>query len=1139
MDDAPGRPATTPDGAPVSGPDGSGAPEDEWQVEDPWAWAGIDAEEDLLDLSGHRVTAVLVSHDAAAWLPRTLDALATLTRRPDEIIAVDNESRDASADLLRSAVDEGTIDTLITGQRDFGFGAAVAHALVSTGQPAAGSTDWVWLLHDDVEVRPDTLEKLLVAVTREPSIEITGPKLVLVTEEGTRLISEVGSTISGTGRRELGLEPGELDQGQHDRGADTLGVSTCAMLVRRDVWDSLGGLAPEMPIFRDGVEFGWRAALAGHRVATAPGAEAAHLQAGRAGLRPDSAAGTHPDSVDRQLGLTIVAAHSTGAGRLGRWLRLVWGCLLRALGLLLGKAPGRAGDELRALGGFVGGGRRTAALRRRIAEVASTPESRAHAASLRPPWWHSWQVGLDATSTALTERRLARDDADTSLDELTGDDFAGAQARGPRISPLLVTVVLAVLASLVAARSVFGSGHLTGPALLPAPDRWLALLDGYLAPVTGAPDLSGGPWLGWLFLGSGVLAGQPDWLVTVLICGCVPLALLPAYGLLGHLVDDTRIRIWAAVGYALLPVLLGGTNQGRLSLSVVAVVLPLLVGAVRSLVLRRPGGEGAWRGAWGAGLALTVLVSFEPVLLPLAVLGGIVLACTVARQRRKIGRIGIALAVPLVVLSPWWPSVVHHWGRILVGPDAALGSTPPAPAVWHLLLGRDVGPGLPPLWITAVVLGSIWLIALVGLLLRTDSRAVRAGFCVALVGFAAAVLVSRTVVSLPPAGTEVRPAVAALLLVGFAGLLAAGSIGVDRVGTLLAGRSFGLWQPITVVTALVAVAAVLLGCGWWVVGGLAGPLERDRMEALPPYVRNAMAADTGVRTLAVDLTDAPDESADGGAARYFLLEDDQPRLGDAERGYALGMAAGAEDEVHDLVLRLVAGTADEQIAPDLSALGVAHIWVRGASTEQYSRIDNTPGLGTGSGDETGQVWSLPTPSRHQVAVLDDTQAEAIAVPGRTEGTVTLPAADSERVFRLAEAADPRWRAWLDDTELEPVDDPSGLQVFSVPPSAGTLRYALDASGRGWIALAQLAAVLVLAVLAAPSARRRETSAPVTTARRAAGLSSGGPKSADVPESEQRPEGPEQRPEGPEQDSGSPEQETQNIEQENENTEVER
>ena len=74
------------------------------------------------------------------------------------------------------------------------------------------------------------------------------------------------------------------------------------------------------------------------------------------------------------------------------------------------------------------------------------------------------------------------------------------------------------------------------------------------------------------------------------------------------MINDRRVRLWTCATYALLPVLLGGTNQGRLALSVVAISLPLLVMAARALVLRRTRTPEAWRGGWGAGVALVVLL---------------------------------------------------------------------------------------------------------------------------------------------------------------------------------------------------------------------------------------------------------------------------------------------------------------------------------------------------------------------------------------------------------------------------------------------------------------------------------------------------------------------------------------------------
>ena len=248
------------------------------------------------------------------------------------------------------------LDAVVTGPPRGGFGAGVAAALAAeseSGVAPAGSDDapdhWLWLLHDDAVPAADTLQQLLGHVVTDPSIDITGPKLVFPRRRhgAGHQISEVGVSIARTGRRDLGLDLGEIDQGQRDQPKQHLGVSTCGMLVRLADWRALDGLDPDVACFRDGVELGWRATARGLRVVTTPRAEMVHRQVGRAGLRPRGAGGRHPDRVDQQLGLLLVAGHAPTWRLPFAWLRLVLDCLIRALGYLLGKAPRRVRGRAR------------------------------------------------------------------------------------------------------------------------------------------------------------------------------------------------------------------------------------------------------------------------------------------------------------------------------------------------------------------------------------------------------------------------------------------------------------------------------------------------------------------------------------------------------------------------------------------------------------------------------------------------------------------------------------------------------------------------------------------------------------------------------------------------------------------------
>lgn len=56
-----------------------------------------------------------------------------------------------------------------------------------------------------------------------------------------RQLLEAGVSIARSGRRWTGLDRREQDQGQHDQVRTALSVSTAGMLIRRDVYEELGG----------------------------------------------------------------------------------------------------------------------------------------------------------------------------------------------------------------------------------------------------------------------------------------------------------------------------------------------------------------------------------------------------------------------------------------------------------------------------------------------------------------------------------------------------------------------------------------------------------------------------------------------------------------------------------------------------------------------------------------------------------------------------------------------------------------------------------------------------------------------------------------------------------------------------------
>jgi len=78
----------------------------------------------------HVVTAVIVAHDGAAWLPHVIDALLEQTRPVQRVVAVDTGSRDRSGAVLSGKLGPAVVFGM---DRGTGYGAAVARALQHKG----------------------------------------------------------------------------------------------------------------------------------------------------------------------------------------------------------------------------------------------------------------------------------------------------------------------------------------------------------------------------------------------------------------------------------------------------------------------------------------------------------------------------------------------------------------------------------------------------------------------------------------------------------------------------------------------------------------------------------------------------------------------------------------------------------------------------------------------------------------------------------------------------------------------------------------------------------------------------------------------------------------------------------------------
>jgi GT2 family glycosyltransferase len=1017
----------------------------------------------------HEVTAVLVAHDGERWLRGTLEALHGQVRPAQRLAVVDTGSTDSSRAILTEYVAEGDVIAL---PQDTGYGAAIAGAVdgLVRWTPEGDDGDrveWLWLLHDDCEPAPDALRHLLAAVDADRSVVVAGPKV-----RGwyrRRMLLEVGVTVTGGGRRETDLERGEHDQGQHDDRRETLAVGSAGMLVRRDVWEGLGGYDPGLALMRDDLDFCWRVWAAGHKVAVVPRAVVYHAEASAQGRRAVSVGAGRVHLLDRVNAMRVLLANGPGRALPLALLRLVVGTFLHAAGFLLAKLPSQAADELLALGALLG---RPATLRRmRRARRATRKVPPRSLRRLFPRPGSQLRQAIEALGGVVSGaagdaapigRHRAGESGPTS-DELENLD-GGTPTLLRRLlrTPLgLLVLALAALA-LLAARGELVGGRLMGGALLPAPDGASDLWASYAAawhPVGVGSGSAAPPYLPVVAVVAALLLGKASLAVSVLLVGAVPLAGLTAYLAVRTVVQSRLLRIWGASAYALLPVMTGAIAAGRLGTTVAMVLLPLAgLAAARAVgTAERPGSV---RAAWLTGLLLAVMTAFVALALVVALVLSVVAALTLGRDDRSLRRrLAIVVVTPLVLLVPWSFRLLAHPSLFLLeaglpGPDL---SDPQFPAWWVLLLVPG-GPGAAPPWLAVGLL----LAGLAALLRITRREVVLGAWVVAVVGFGVALVTSRLQVTGPMLGEPVAVWPGFPLAVAGAGVLLAATVGADGAARRIGSRSFGWAQPLAVVVAVVAATAPVLAGGWWAWRGAGDPLDRRDPVLLPAHVAAEGQTVDRPRTLVL-------RTAGEGEGRlsYALLRDQGPRLGDAETEPSRAGNAGLGAVVADMA----SGRGGAQV-PRLADYAVRYVLVSAPVDRALSRaLDSLPGLVRVSAPGGDALWRLDVPVTRLRFV---SRGASTPLPsGDVTARTVVPSSQGGRLLVLSEAADPNWRATLDGRPLPARPHQGWAQAFETRATAAgelVVRYEDGARAR-WLTI-QAVALLVVVVLALPGGRRR-------------------------------------------------------------------
>ncbi len=592
------------------------------------------------------VVAVMVTRNPGRWLEPALRSLRDQDYPALEVLVVDAGSRSNPTDRVLAELPHATVRHT---PQSVGFAVAANQAL-----PAAPDALFLLLCHDDVELDPEAVRLLLEEAYRS-NAGIVGPKLV--DADDPEILLDVGRSIDRFGNPHTGIEPGEVDQEQHDGVRDVFYVSSAAMLVRVDLFRALGGFDDESFPGSEDLDLCWRARLAGARVLVAPDARVRHHEAAE-----DRGAEDAPDPIEisRTRIRTVLTLSSP--------FTLLWvvpigfgAALLQSLARLV---TFRRRGRPSTLGAWWWNLRHFGALRKRRRKVRRAKridDAELHELQARG----GWLTGFVSHHVATEERVRSISDASRSAVE--------SATVGVR-QPLAIAAVVLALVYLLGSRQLIGG---TVPAV------------GSFARWPGVSDLLGAYTSGWRYtgLGSGVAAppllalmaglstvllGAEGMARTLVVVAAVPVGAWGSYRL-ARAATGPAPAIVAAIAYAVNPVARNAIADGQLGPLVLFALLPFLVARIVR-VATRVDDDDRGRGLLGLVVLTAVATAFYPlaplatVLAALAVFAAAPFVGGWSLGVRMFGAAVVAGALAVVLLFPWSASYLG-----LGSDSAALG----------------------------------------------------------------------------------------------------------------------------------------------------------------------------------------------------------------------------------------------------------------------------------------------------------------------------------------------------------------------------------------------------------------------------------------------------------------------------------
>ncbi len=214
------------------------------------------------------VSIVSVNYDQPQVTCEMLESLRHVTYPNFEILIVDNGSPTTSPDIIKEKYPK--VQLLISAE-NLGFAGGNNIAI----KQAKG--DYILLLNNDTEVKPNFLESLVTLMESDKKIGITSSKILYFYEDnmiqyaGMAALNPITSRGGSDGDK-------EIDNGQYNEVKETYYPHGACMMIRKSVVEEIGLLYEGYFLYYEEYDFADRVRQAGYKIYYQPNSNILHKE---------------------------------------------------------------------------------------------------------------------------------------------------------------------------------------------------------------------------------------------------------------------------------------------------------------------------------------------------------------------------------------------------------------------------------------------------------------------------------------------------------------------------------------------------------------------------------------------------------------------------------------------------------------------------------------------------------------------------------------------------------------------------------------------------------------------------------------------------------------------------------------------